>query len=590
MDIPMGSSVSSESIEIDCMRRTTPRSRSVVLCSLVWVLIAPTSLWAKGLALVVGVGEYAASAKYRLDGPANDAVAVRDVLIRRWGFADADVRVLVDRAATKQAIVSELRALVQRSAAGDDIVVYFSGHGTSALDANELVPLPHGSGAFLPHDFDPSTPERALATALVGRTDALPLYQTLERGGRRVWVISDSCYSGNQARSLGGQFAALPGRFIPVLLGRAGRMRDADASRVSTTVGTPPWPYRNLSFLAASAEGEVARDIPASALSAYPTLDGKPHGAMTDALLRVLQGQLGADFNGDGQMSLVEVHRAVGQFMATRGFGHTPQRHPNVNEDEHGQGTLPLLRSAGAGKVAPAAAPPTSPLQVFVSGATNVGLANFLTTSLGISRTGDDRQADVLLMADANPQRLVLPSRDLLGSWPVGHSSAEGELRGQISQLALDKRWHLLAQQLGNGLLAAEVVPSVQGGNVHIGQKVHFVARPERTATLLLLNIDARGNVTTLYPNKASELVAVPAGQKRAIPGSSPHDQIEVQPPLGMDIQFSIAFDTKPAQLERLMGLRNTPNDHAVLGLVEQMFTEQRGRFSFARTVLRTLP
>lgn len=57
-----------------------------------------------------------------------------------------------------------------------------------------------------------------------------------------------------------------------------------------------------------------------------------------------------------------------------------------------------------------------------------------------------------------------------------------------------------------------------------------------------------------------------------------------------MDIQFSIAFDTKPAQLERLMGLRNTPNDHAVLGLVEQMFTEQRGRFSFARTVLRTLP
>jgi hypothetical protein len=59
---------------------------------------------------------------------------------------------LVDRQATRRAIMDELQALEGRSQPGDHLFLYFSGHGTSPYDPNRL-PLPHSTGAFLPYDF-----------------------------------------------------------------------------------------------------------------------------------------------------------------------------------------------------------------------------------------------------------------------------------------------------------------------------------------------------------------------------------------------------------------------------------------------------
>ena len=542
--------------------------------------------FARTHAVLIGVGEYALGKKYALEGPANDAAAMRDVLVRRWGVDPENAIVLTDKAATKAAIVQALRSLAARSQPGDEVVVYLSGHGTSAVDSNELVPMPYGSGAFLPHDFDPSTPERALATALVGRTDLLPLYQALEKGGRRVWVISDSCYSGNQVRSIAQDHGALPGRFVPLALGRARHTLEADASRALQAGRPIAWPYQNLVFLAASAEGEIARDIPSKALGAYPTASGQPHGALTDALLRILGGQIAADYDGDGQLSLAEVHRAAGQFMSTRGYGHTPVRLPSVADDEAVLSSRPLLRFAGAGKVTAPAVPETSPFKVWVGGTSQQ--VDIALRASGALRAPEARSADAILRIDQSPVRLLLPSGDLLATW-TGQASAD-DLKGPLGQLALDKRWHLLAQQMGKGLLAAEVVPSVQGGNMRIGQKVHFSVRPDRPATLLLVNIDANGKVTTLYPTRSVETRPMEAGLQKAIPGSAHHEQIVVRPPLGMDIQFSLAFDRPPAQLERMMTWNNVAFDDSSLALLEQALTEARGRFSFARTVLRTYP
>jgi Caspase domain/Domain of unknown function (DUF4384) len=537
-------------------------------------------------ALLIGVGDYALGPQYKLEGPVNDATALREVLVARWGVAAQDATVLTDKAATKAAIVQALRALMQRSQSGDDIVIYYSGHGTSAVDANELVPLPYGSGAFLPHDFDPFTPERALATALVARTDLLPLYLALENGGRRVWVISDSCYSGNQVRSTAVDQGPLPGRFMPIAVGKNKRTQEADAPRAAQATSPIPWPYRNLVFLAASAEGEIARDISSRGLAAHPTISGQPQGAMTDALLRVLGGQLGADYNGDGQLSLAEAHRAVGQFMATRGYGHTPQRLPSVADDEAGQAALPLLRAAGPGKTQAPAVPATSPFKVWLAGGGES--AEPAVRAAGAQRAPQPGEADAVLRLDQNPARLLLPSGDLLARWD-GPPPVEA-LKGPLGQLALDKRWHLLAQQMGQGLLAAEVVPAILGGNVRIGQKIHFTVRPERQATVVLVNIDAKGRVTTLYPTRIAEAQPLPAGRQKAIPGSAPHQQIEVQPPEGMDIQYTLAFERPPAQLERIMTWSQVAFDAPALAQLEQAMTENRGRFSFARTVLRTAP
>jgi hypothetical protein len=247
---------------------------------------------ARSLALLIGVANYG-NAKWNLEGPVHDVNAMRDVLQRRWGFAPGDIRTLTDQQATRDGILAELKALQTRSAPGDDVFIYFSGHGTSALDGTLAVPVPHGSGAFVPFGIKAENQTLSLDQLIVGRTDLLPLLQALDDGGRRVWVVSDSCYSGNQTRSVHAEDSApLPARAIPLLVNYSEAARlERDEARAAGRTAPPPYPYKNIGFLAASAEGEVAKDIRQADLRRYPTRSGKPQGAMTDALLRVLEAR-----------------------------------------------------------------------------------------------------------------------------------------------------------------------------------------------------------------------------------------------------------------------------------------------------------
>lgn len=76
-----------------------------------------------------------------------------------------------------------------------------------------------------------------------------------------------------------------------------------------------------------------------------------------------------------------------------------------------------------------------------------------------------------------------------------------------------------------------------------MGQKLHFVVRPDKDAWLLL-NVDSTGKVSVLYPYASSEVTLLKAATTRAIPGEQPRDQIEVQEPIGMDIQLMFTLPT----------------------------------------------
>jgi hypothetical protein len=125
---------------------------------LIGLVVAPaqaqTQAQARSVALLVGVGDYR-HPRLNLEGPAHDVRALRDVLLRRWGFQPADVQTLVDGQATRGAILQALRDLQARTAPGDDVFVYFSGHGVSALQGSAELPVPHGSGAFVPWGLNP---------------------------------------------------------------------------------------------------------------------------------------------------------------------------------------------------------------------------------------------------------------------------------------------------------------------------------------------------------------------------------------------------------------------------------------------------
>lgn len=577
-------------------RTTSTSSRrwphALLMVGLVLALgLASEGAWARRVALLVGVGAYPGlQAPAQLQGPASDVDAMRAVLTERWGFDPKDVVVLKDRGATKAAILRELAELQRRSTSGDEVLIYFSGHGTSAFDSVNATPVPHGSGAFVPSDFNTASAARGVDGLIVGRRDLLPLLQALDQGERQLWVISDSCYSGQQVRSV--QLFdddELPSRMVPLALGREAVDQRADLAKAGSAGAPPPYPYRRVAYLAAAAEGERARDISGPALARVPTLDGQPHGALTDALLRVLSGRLPADLDGDGQLSLVEVHRAVADFMGQRAYGHTPQRLPSVAEDGHGLGQRPVLSMRGVAATVQRARlePLRVRAEVYRGRALTDAQRSAVRQVADVVLLGPDApQADIVLRATDQDLVVLAASGDLLIGMDAGNLVS---LAGQLQQLAWAKRIRQLAEQNRRGALPLEVEPAAKGGNFKLGEHMAFVVRPEREATLLLLNVNAAGNVSVLYPHSADERAPLLARQPRYIPGEADHKHVLVTPPLGMDLQFAFAFDAPPPGLDQLTGLVNAPPTSESLRRLEQALQTMKGRFTFASSETRAL-
>jgi len=83
-------------------------------------------------ALLIGINRYPnLRPDDQLECAENDAVRLREVLIRSYGFSARNVRLLLGSQATKAAIQDALTDLAdaERVTRGDRVLIYFSGHG-----------------------------------------------------------------------------------------------------------------------------------------------------------------------------------------------------------------------------------------------------------------------------------------------------------------------------------------------------------------------------------------------------------------------------------------------------------------------------
>ena len=162
-------------------------------------------------ALLIGVSDY-----YHLDadlrGPANDVVLMAEALAAR-GAAPENLRVLAAEGVTtakgtvvgrpeRAVILREVQSAVERVKAGDDFVLYFSGHGSQAPDQNG-----DEAGGFdeilLPADTRKwSGAKRAVPGAIVDDEWRGFLQPILDKGVRVIGVI-DACHSSTGFRALG---------------------------------------------------------------------------------------------------------------------------------------------------------------------------------------------------------------------------------------------------------------------------------------------------------------------------------------------------------------------------------------------------
>lgn len=499
-------------------------------------------------ALIVGISAY--QHIRGLEGPRHDARAMRAALIEEWGFDPERITMLVDGDATRSRIEAELRALTERTQPGDYVVFYFSGHGTSRLDVHSPWPLPDGTGALIPVDFTTEgTIEEQTSRLIVGRRDLRPVLEELDAGGRRAFVIVDSCFSGNAVRSRLA-LSPLPLRHVPLVEGDAVRQTDAGSLLdVLRAPPPPPYPYRSVMFLAASGEHEAATDIGRDLIERFPTTDGLPHGALTDTLLRVLTGRMRADSNDDGTLTYDELFRGVRQFMDARGYPQSPRLLPERGAERETLVTRPLFGLARAPDLR--APEPFDEVSLRVLVADDVpGLGPLLRKVSGVEIV--TQAPDVVLQQRSPNIVLAAPGGDVIGALPREDEEA---FVARMEREVWARRLLRAPPASGAFNVTVDLAVPQRRAIVLEGEQIAFSVATEKPAYVVVLGIDPESNVRVLYPYDADALPPpVAPGAPLRLPNGDEESKLRVEAPFGVEHVVVAAVEERPGGLLRLAG------------------------------------
>jgi len=533
---------------------------------------------ARNVALLVAVGQFSDPQlkSQQLLGTAADIEAVRQSLIDHWGFDAHDILSLRDQDATHDRILAEISALEQRSAPGDTVLIYFSGHGTSANAENNSFDLPYATGAWVPYDLDFSSLPAAKRTLVIGRRDLVPRLKRLDQGGRWVVVVSDSCYSGQVVRSLGQTHAS--SRFLPMMTRDLGVASTEPVPAAGVRPPPPPYPYSHVLLLSGASDSETGADISSpQALQVAPTLDGKYHGAFTDAFLRLLGGQL-----LPGAFNYAQGRDAMNLFLEHRSFAQHPQLLPAIAEDPQDIGSNPFLGLiVGASTGAAVAMAPTATVKVKLETVT-AALRTKISAlrDVAIVESGSD-----LTVRQSGAQiQLLGPAGDPIVSTTASDPNL---LRRLAAQAWLNRTIPAGSAELG---LRAETDPGSRGNTFVQCESFVFEVRLQKPAYVMLLDLDPQGYLTVLYPTRASERQIVPSGSPRAIPSADPKDHILVTAPFGSDQVTVLAFAQAPAFLADQSGAQRFAIDDGRAESMAKGLAGAAGPISVQQIAVHTYP
>ncbi|MEH2440707.1 caspase family protein [Nostoc sp.] len=151
------------------------------------------------LALLVGINEYSGTIP-ALKGCVNDVMLQKELLIYRFGFKPEDIRILTDKQATRQGILTAFEEhLIKQAKTGDVVVFHFSGHGSQVEDRDRDSPDGLNS-TFVPIDsqLPPGYPVVGGAVQDITGHTLFLLMSALKTDN--VTVVLDSCHSGGGTR------------------------------------------------------------------------------------------------------------------------------------------------------------------------------------------------------------------------------------------------------------------------------------------------------------------------------------------------------------------------------------------------------
>ena len=511
-------------------------------------------------ALLIGIGKYKTRT---LEGPPHDVAALRAVLVSKYNYHPENIRTLINQEAVKARILDEIKQLALRTRPGDRIFIYFSGHGTSRRDDLMALPLPHGSGALVPADFsaDPGqSMETLMSQLIVGRRDLRPVLEPVDRD-RQILMVFDTCFSGNAVRAAGVNDSLSLSRYIKLDSRSVFNEERSIGSFEDNLIKDEPYPYHNIFYISASSENEIAKDIQRDLLYLYPTIDGKPHGALTDSLLRVLDGQVQIDTNNDGEWSQMELYTALRSVVQQR-FRQTPQALPKKGGNADILHARAFFVRSGGGLAAHTGTRSTSKPVMRVGIEEQLPLLRSRLSKInGVIISND--APDLIIARDGDAVVLALPNRHPLCRFTSS----------DIHQIEDRVRRHLRIQPLINLVypqqqfnVEVELIGSYQKSIISEDESFGFEISSEKPAYLLLIDVDPSGAVHVLYPFETTELLPLVPGEKRILAS-----KFRAHWPFGTETVKLFAFTRKPHGFDMFLGKEDIHPDSTLFGNLERL-------------------
>ncbi len=518
---------------------------------------------AKNVALIIGIDHYSDKMTEDLHGAVNDAQSMHAVLTEYWNFYPNDITMLVDEQATQANIINALNELKDKSSAGDEVVIFLSGHGTSIHDpefGNVFKnALSGSSGAFVPTDYDSKIAQelfkqgkydKVLKNHLItGQYHIKPVLLDLEKD-RHITAIIDACYSQNSARINKGGYAVKTPGFI------LSNINNSDNIILNTTeeMIEEPYPYRNVVTISASGKIEKASEIQKKDITKNPSLtyDGKPHGLFTDALIRILTGEIDAS-GSDGILSYIEINEALQKQVQTYPKNEqTTHIQPWISDTQSNEALKrPLFNQHR--KLARLTdsnlddmdnlddienlddidinVSYIKPLRINIVNGKQEILDNIDST---IFEVVDSGLFDFKIDKSANGWILSTGSGDKITS-----TSDIRVIRKRINAEYWLKKLRESVEDKAN--LQFSIIPELAGNTFYAQDKIKIATRIDKPSVLLIFNISNDGSIQLLYPNTMKENFIHQANSLTTIPED---DFIKVLPPYGFEKMVAVSLSS----------------------------------------------
>jgi hypothetical protein len=325
------------------MKKHSLIGKALVVAFISIIAVSAASAKGKKYGLFVGINAYQGGIN-PLKGCVNDATKMQDAMITKFGFKAADTTLLTDVAATREAILANLKKYQTLAGVGDLLVFHYSGHGTlfpdeysEEQDETKMIYMeaPDDAGnmeviyerdkydsAIVPVDARSRTSGKPWRNLILD-DELYAIFSAVTRKGAQVVLISDSCHSGSIDRPVPAGYQARTQTLATVFGVR--KFSELDLEKPATTRAgriTPP-PAKGLYLsMTGSKDDEFSLDA---------SFNGVPMGLFTSMLLANMPKTINP--RKPVTTSYQQLMMAVGTAVSAQARKWESNQNPQLNSD-----------------------------------------------------------------------------------------------------------------------------------------------------------------------------------------------------------------------------------------------------------------